>query len=52
LQLYDNPLKDAGVRALLNSPNLTNLDALGVSGAGKVSTARMQKRFKKHAGLY
>jgi Ran GTPase-activating protein (RanGAP) involved in mRNA processing and transport len=52
LQLYDNPLTDAGVRALLDSPNLTGLNGLGVSGASAATEKRIKKRFKKHGTVH
>ncbi len=50
---YNPAITDAGVRKLLDSPNLANLDGLGVSkaseqgsGANEETTARMKARFR------
>jgi uncharacterized protein (TIGR02996 family) len=43
---YNAPMTDAAARALLDSPHLTNLDGLGVSGASPDTTDRLRARFK------
>jgi uncharacterized protein (TIGR02996 family) len=46
LHLKYNPLTGSGVRALLNSPNLANLDGLGVPEVDLATTARLRARFR------
>ncbi len=47
LHVKYNPLvTDAGIRALLDSPNLTNLDALGVPEPSAETETRLRARFK------
>jgi hypothetical protein len=43
---YNAGMTDAGIRALLDSSNLTQLDGLGVSGASEETEARMKARFR------
>jgi hypothetical protein len=51
LHVKYNPLvTDAGVCALLDSPNLTNLDALGVPEPSAETSARIRARFKHPDG--
>jgi uncharacterized protein (TIGR02996 family) len=52
LQLYFNPIDDAGTLALLNSPHLKNLDGFGVSGVSAAVAKQVRKRFKKHGIVY
>jgi uncharacterized protein (TIGR02996 family) len=46
LHLRYNPTTDAGVRALLDSPHLTNLNGLGISNASAETETRLRARFK------
>ncbi|AMV23085.1 Leucine Rich repeats (2 copies) [Gemmata sp. SH-PL17] len=46
---YNPPMTEAGVRTLLDSPNLANLSALCVSASGEAE-ARLRERFKHPDG--
>jgi uncharacterized protein (TIGR02996 family) len=47
---YNRAMTSAGVRALLDSPHLANLDALGVETANKKLNARIRARFRHELG--
>lgn len=49
LQLYSNPLTDFGIRTLLDSPHLKNLDGFGVSATSEAIRQAIEKRFGDHS---
>jgi hypothetical protein len=52
LQVSGNDrLTDSGVKALLNSPHLRNLDGLGVSGVSEPVARAVRARFGGHGGV-
>jgi uncharacterized protein (TIGR02996 family) len=51
LELYQNPLTDFGVKTLLNSPHLKNLDGLGVPQVGEEVANIVRQRFKDRARM-
>lgn len=52
LHLRYNPITDAGIRAMLASPYLANLEALGVDTPDTDLNARLQHRFRHHGLAY
>lgn len=51
VQLGQNSITDFGVRTLLNSPNLKNLDGLGVPTVSESVAAAVRERFGDHGRL-
>ncbi len=51
LHLRFNRITDAGVRAMLASPYLANLESLGVHTADAELNARLRHRFRHHDDL-
>ena len=49
---YNYSMTDAGARALLDSPHLSNLTGLGVSAASEETDARLSARFKHYNDSY
>ena len=49
---FNAGMTDAGARALLDSPNLTGLDGLGVDTASDDLTARLKARFRRSPTYY
>jgi hypothetical protein len=43
---HNDGITDAGVRMLLDSPNLENLDGLGVPEVDPATNARLRSRFR------
>jgi uncharacterized protein (TIGR02996 family) len=51
LEMYANRLTDFGVKTLLNSPHLQNLDGLGVPPVSEEVADAMRKRFKERGRM-